>query len=576
MKSIRILSSLALVSILGTTAGCAANAGSADYSDDEASIGTSHDALTDVQASSPNSLNIPGMYAKYDWSNNWRLPTPGTGVLTFTAQAQNDVALAISPTAGMSDPMYEIVIGGWGNSQSVIRRKTLGTPVVTVAEGLTTPGGQNRLWVSIDSNTKTIRVGRGEPGQGVFMSYTDADFVSAAQYVNFTSWNNPVSLSNISVSAPAASSDPNSLVPTYPNTIANAGPGAVIDGIALDECVRRAKAGGFHFANYTKNRSPAYARCSLYTQATTYEINTAASWDWDLYDVTAAPSETKSITINTALGPVTFRMASTGVTTNPNGLTMHGTIFLDTPVPEAAYLDGDLSFAYGPDGSVAEFHGSGKLSVPKLGPLAGRTFLPNVTLDLTPQGIKVVAIKGTQVANARLEGMYGSSGLSLSGSVDVRIPVRNPSQTVAQTVTDAAVCGYVQVTNGAICGYQTITDAGRCGVDKINQCFSSWYSFWNNCFTTDVPRSCQIESTCWTAATCTRMVTVPEVDLGTVNGKVNLTFDLSNGLTGSVEGSYCPTSGNCASYNSGNVDVDISKACVSGIPGVTGEFCASF
>ena len=42
--------------------------------------------------------------------------------LYFEVQASNDVHIGLSPIAGDADPMYEIVIGGWGNAQSVIRR----------------------------------------------------------------------------------------------------------------------------------------------------------------------------------------------------------------------------------------------------------------------------------------------------------------------------------------------------------------------------------------------------------------------------------------------------------------------
>ena len=42
--------------------------------------------------------------------------------IEFQAQAASDVHIALSPHLGDADAMYEIVIGGWGNSHSVIRR----------------------------------------------------------------------------------------------------------------------------------------------------------------------------------------------------------------------------------------------------------------------------------------------------------------------------------------------------------------------------------------------------------------------------------------------------------------------
>ena len=42
--------------------------------------------------------------------------------LYFEVKADNDVHIGLSPIAGDANPMYEIVIGGWGNTRSAIRR----------------------------------------------------------------------------------------------------------------------------------------------------------------------------------------------------------------------------------------------------------------------------------------------------------------------------------------------------------------------------------------------------------------------------------------------------------------------
>ena len=42
--------------------------------------------------------------------------------IEFQVQAASDVHIALSPHLGDAVAMYEIVIGGWGNSLSVIRR----------------------------------------------------------------------------------------------------------------------------------------------------------------------------------------------------------------------------------------------------------------------------------------------------------------------------------------------------------------------------------------------------------------------------------------------------------------------
>ncbi|KAJ8965775.1 hypothetical protein NQ317_000482 [Molorchus minor] len=45
-----------------------------------------------------------------------------TGFVQFRVKAPNDAHIALSSAAAEVDPMYEIFIGGWGNSKSIIRK----------------------------------------------------------------------------------------------------------------------------------------------------------------------------------------------------------------------------------------------------------------------------------------------------------------------------------------------------------------------------------------------------------------------------------------------------------------------
>jgi len=82
--------------------------------------------------------------------------------------------------------MYEVVIGGWGNTATAIRRTRVSMEVCRVAAGLTNPRGANRLWVSVDATTSMIKVGRGDPGEEVFAIYRDRHFYSGIKYISFT------------------------------------------------------------------------------------------------------------------------------------------------------------------------------------------------------------------------------------------------------------------------------------------------------------------------------------------------------------------------------------------------------
>lgn len=140
----------------------------------------------------------------YDWGDQkFELPQPGQGVLIFTADCMNDVHVAISPEPQTMNPMYELVVGGWSNSKSVLRRKSQGTCLCTVSVGLKKPrlDTVNDLWISIDRTTKLIRVGYGrEPSMdSMFLIYKDLRFLSDARYVCFTTWDVAAVYSNIVV-----------------------------------------------------------------------------------------------------------------------------------------------------------------------------------------------------------------------------------------------------------------------------------------------------------------------------------------------------------------------------------------
>ena len=75
---------------------------------------------TNLQA---NRMN--GSYGSF-WRPDRKFRTAGDGVLFFHAVAANDVTIGLSPQYQANGPMYEIVLGGWGNTSSAIRKKAQG------------------------------------------------------------------------------------------------------------------------------------------------------------------------------------------------------------------------------------------------------------------------------------------------------------------------------------------------------------------------------------------------------------------------------------------------------------------
>lgn len=59
-----------------------------------------------------------------------------TGYVQFRVRSPNDAHIALTTAAAEVDPMYEIFIGGWGNSKSIIRKNRTKPEVAEVP----TPG----------------------------------------------------------------------------------------------------------------------------------------------------------------------------------------------------------------------------------------------------------------------------------------------------------------------------------------------------------------------------------------------------------------------------------------------------
>lgn len=121
------------------------------------------------------SLSLFTIFAEIETADNLQyqfFPVSGQ-VFTFKVRAANDAHLALSPIAEESDPMYEIFLGGWSNSKSVIR-KNRQKPDVVEAEtpGILDAGEFRSFWIRWYDNV--ITVGR-EGEAAAFMSHEDAD-----------------------------------------------------------------------------------------------------------------------------------------------------------------------------------------------------------------------------------------------------------------------------------------------------------------------------------------------------------------------------------------------------------------
>ncbi|XP_073835647.1 C3 and PZP-like alpha-2-macroglobulin domain-containing protein 8 [Musca autumnalis] len=105
---------------------------------------------------------------------------------TFKIKASNDAHLALTAQPGVSFPMYEVFIGGWRNTKSVIRQNCKKPDVVEVLTPGILNGNEYRgFWIQWCNNT--ISVGR-EGEAAAFMIFHDAHMFPI-QYVGIcTGW----------------------------------------------------------------------------------------------------------------------------------------------------------------------------------------------------------------------------------------------------------------------------------------------------------------------------------------------------------------------------------------------------
>lgn len=97
----------------------------------------------------------------------------------------------------------QILIGGWLNTKTVIRKRGNIQVAVTKTskpEAMITKTDFDKYWISIEGDR--LAVGKGEPGENKVLSWRDPQPTPGITYVGFGSWHNPVLIKNIKILAP--------------------------------------------------------------------------------------------------------------------------------------------------------------------------------------------------------------------------------------------------------------------------------------------------------------------------------------------------------------------------------------
>lgn len=141
---------------------------------------------------------LMGAYLKWDESA-WSSPTAGDLVVQFEAKAKDNIVVAMSPEATQVFPMYEIIVGGWKDSKSAIRRGAQDAErALSVKPRLCSEAEYLPYWAMLCKGVVSVGVGN-EPGKGLILAWRDPEPINA-RFVSFTTWDNTTFYRNIRVS----------------------------------------------------------------------------------------------------------------------------------------------------------------------------------------------------------------------------------------------------------------------------------------------------------------------------------------------------------------------------------------
>jgi len=166
-----------------------------------------------MNTKSGTDFEVVGNNANYlAWDDENVLPKLSQGCIHFSVKGKSDAHILLSPVRDVPRyaNSYEIVLGGWGNTKSVIRHGTQGTELDSYPKNwrsdkkILSETEVRPFWISIADGE--ISVGKGKICyRHPIMTQTFSKLIhpdrliSNLKYVAFAGWNSPVSFTNVEI-----------------------------------------------------------------------------------------------------------------------------------------------------------------------------------------------------------------------------------------------------------------------------------------------------------------------------------------------------------------------------------------
>jgi hypothetical protein len=107
------------------------------------------------------------------------------GIIQFRVRAPNDAHLALCANECEADPMYEVFLGGWKNTKSVIRKNRTKPDIEADTPDILNDGEFRGFWIRWMDNTITV----GHEGQvAAFLTFEDSEAIPINYVGVCTGW----------------------------------------------------------------------------------------------------------------------------------------------------------------------------------------------------------------------------------------------------------------------------------------------------------------------------------------------------------------------------------------------------